>query len=205
MFSGSHSVGKVCEELGWDCVSLDLHGADINTDILEWDYTKDTDFDIVWSSIPCQTFSKIRNSWIGRRYKNFFNNEVITKTHLHKDMIEKGLPLVERTLDIMLHIKPKIWFIENPMTGRMKDYLELPYYDVDYCKYSDWGYRKSTRVWTNLIGFHPKRCKFDCDNLDDAGRHRTSLGRTYAGRKDLKHRVPHKLIKELFTVATQQI
>ena len=28
----------------------------------------------------------------------------------------------------------------------MKD---KPYYDVSYCMYSDWGYEKRTRIWTN--------------------------------------------------------
>ena len=34
LFSGTGSVGKVAEELGFDVVSLDLKDADINTDIL---------------------------------------------------------------------------------------------------------------------------------------------------------------------------
>jgi hypothetical protein len=25
----------------------------------------------------------------------------------------------------------------------------LPYTDVDHCRYSDWGYKKRTRIWTN--------------------------------------------------------
>lgn len=38
LFSGTGSVGKVCREKGWEVISLDLKGADINTDILDWDY-----------------------------------------------------------------------------------------------------------------------------------------------------------------------
>ena len=38
LFSGTKSVGKVAEQLGYDVTSLDLKNADINTDILEWDY-----------------------------------------------------------------------------------------------------------------------------------------------------------------------
>ena len=38
----------------------------------------------------------------------------------------------------------------------MKNYMDYPYYDVDYCMYSNWGYRKRTRIWTNLKGFEPK-------------------------------------------------
>ena len=39
LFSGTKSVGKVAEQLGYEITSLDLTNADINTDILNWDYT----------------------------------------------------------------------------------------------------------------------------------------------------------------------
>ena len=35
LFSGTHSVGKCCKELGWDSLSVDIDGrADINSSIL---------------------------------------------------------------------------------------------------------------------------------------------------------------------------
>ena len=51
LFSGTQSVGKVAKSLGYEVVSLDLQGADINIDIMDWDYKsayKPGDFDIVW-------------------------------------------------------------------------------------------------------------------------------------------------------------
>ena len=66
---------------------------------------------------------------------------------------------VEMFKEIIDYLKPRLWFIENPKTGRMKDFItDRPYYDVDYCCYSDWGYRKSTRIWTNLKRFVPLTC-----------------------------------------------
>ena len=38
LFSGTKSVGKVAQQFGFDVVSLDLKNADINCNILEWDY-----------------------------------------------------------------------------------------------------------------------------------------------------------------------
>ena len=38
MFSGTGSVGLVAKSLGFNVISLDLKNADINTDILKWDY-----------------------------------------------------------------------------------------------------------------------------------------------------------------------
>ena len=38
LFSGSQSVGKVARDLGFNVLSLGLKNADINCDVLEWDY-----------------------------------------------------------------------------------------------------------------------------------------------------------------------
>ena len=61
LFSGTHSIGKVCSERGYEVISLDLQDADINIDILEWDYTiyPVGYFDIIWASPPCATFSNL--------------------------------------------------------------------------------------------------------------------------------------------------
>ena len=57
----------------------------------------------------------------------------------------------------------------------MKDYKNKSCYDVNYCKYTDWGYRKRTRIWTNLKGFEPKVCKQDCNSMD-GNRHKLNIG-----------------------------
>ena len=40
LFSGTGSVGTVAKSLGYEVVSLDLKNADINTNILDFDYKK---------------------------------------------------------------------------------------------------------------------------------------------------------------------
>jgi site-specific DNA-cytosine methylase len=176
LFSGTCSVGKEAKKEGWKIVSLDLKGADINTDILNWDYTKYEIgyFDIIWASPPCNTFSQLRNTWIGRKLKAH-GGKVCTKELLQNDINTIGLPILRRTEEIIDYFKPKYYFIENPKTGKMKDYINRPYYDVDYCKYSDWGYKKRTRIWTNLKGFEPKLCKKDC-GLIEYGKHIVNFG-----------------------------
>lgn len=80
----------------------------------------------------------------------------------------------------------------------MKEYIkDKPFYDVDYCKYSDWGYRKRTRFWTNIENFEPKLCKKDCDNMErkNSGRHVYS---DYIGNSRLeRYRIPEKLVEDL--------
>ena len=41
----------------------------------------------------------------------------------------------------------------------------IPYQDVSYCHYSDWGYRKDTRIWTNLENWRGRKCARDCLNM----------------------------------------
>ena len=130
MFSGTHSVGNVAREMGFEVVSLDLTDADICTDIMEWDYTKyEPDyFDVIWASPPCDTFSHARFKNIGRHG--------ITRDSIEQDILLKGLPILRKTEEIINYFKPTYYFIENPQTGAMKRFLSLPFYTVDYCMYS---------------------------------------------------------------------
>jgi len=197
LFAGTHSVGKVCKELGYEVVSLDLAGADININILEWDYKKAFEpghFDVIWASPPCHSFSSCRRCWINRKTK-YFGDKIITAKMLDDDMETNGLPIVRKTEEIIKYFNPNRWIMENPSTGKMKHYLKhLPHYDVDYCRYSDWGYKKSTRFWTNKEGFVALKCNKNCGNMN-GNKHKTSVALTHG--LPLRYRVPVKLIEEL--------
>ena len=167
LFSGTGSVGKCCKELGYDVLSLDNElPSDINIDIMDWDYKqyKPGDFDIIWASPPCTYYSNLQNCWIGRPKKD---GTILTKELLEEKRQESD-KLVKRTLDIIDYFKPYYWFMENPQTGKLKDrdvVAGLPFYDVDYCMYSDWGYQKRTRIWTNKENFNNKLCNGNCGNI----------------------------------------
>lgn len=196
LFSGTHSVAKVCTELGWDTVSVDIDGkATFNEDILTWDYKQFAPhhFDIIWASPPCHTFSVLRRSWIGKKLK-FFGDNIVTKEMLDADMIKRGLPLVRKTEEIIEYLKPKWYFIENPAFGKMRYYIDRPNYVVDYCRYSDWGYRKPTRIWTNVTNFNPKQCQ-------RIGSHTVKIGKVCERRVNSLnslYRIPPDLIVDLF-------
>ena len=64
--------------------------------------------------------------------------------------LQLGNRIVQRTLEIIQYLQPDVWFMENPQTGLLKDqpYMEgRAFVDVDYRRFSNWGYKKRTRVW----------------------------------------------------------
>ena len=66
--------------------------------------------------------------------------------------LEMADQLVCRTKEIIGYFNPSVWWIENPRTGLLKNRGLLDscsFIDVDYCQFSDWGYKKPTRLWVS--------------------------------------------------------
>ena len=212
LFSGTGSVGKCCKEIGYEVVSVDLIlPADHQVNIMDFDYKqypKDF-FDIVWASPPCTNYSKLQDSWLGRKRKG-----VIYTREIQEKEMEEDDKLVLKTLEIINYFNPQLWFIENPGSSKMKDrpfMKDLPFYLVDYCMYSDWGYKKRTRIWTNKKDWENKLCDKQCGNMVGS-LHKTNLGNAdrikranalnvnkYNGTSQQdRYRIPSDLIYSLF-------
>jgi hypothetical protein len=179
LFKGTGSICKSIKSIdnNIEVISLDIEKKYNPThlcNILDFNYKqypKDY-FDIIWASPPCDKFSKLRNCWINRKLKN---GTILTKEIIEEEIQTIGLPPLYKTQEIINYFKPKYYFIENPSTSKMKDYIDHNFlYDIDkyivsYCKYSSendvFDYRKNTTIWTNLKGFNPKICKNDCDSI----------------------------------------
>ena len=168
LFSGTGSVGKCCKELGWDVVSVDMIlPADHKVDIMHFDYKqypKDY-FDIVWASPPCTNYSQLKKCWYGRKLKD---GTIYSKERHQEDMNEAD-KLIYKTLEIIDYFNPHYWYLENPLsTLKDRDVLKNRYYHiVDYCMYSDWGYKKRTCIWTNKKDWVGKLCdgSGSCGNM----------------------------------------
>jgi len=206
LFSGTGSVGKVCEKIGWDVISVDLLlPATHQCDIMKFNYKQYPRdyFSIIWGSPPCTDYSKLQDAWLNRTRKGVLYD----KKEQDREMAEAD-KLVLKTFEIIDYFNPELWFVENPATGRMKDRLimkDKPFYDVDYCMYSDWGYRKRTRIWTNKENFNNLLCNKKCGNMI-GNLHKNNLGNTFRRKKtsgislsqEDRYRIPEKLIFNLF-------
>jgi len=195
LFSGTGSVGKQLKSRGHTVISLDLKGADINCDILKWNYQayKEGDFDYIHASPPCDTFSMLRRSWIGRKIKAH-GDTIITKEILIRDELEIGCLFLNKVLEIIEYFKPTYFTIENPQTGNMKKYVpnDIDYTDVDYCMY-DFPYKKRTRIWNNF-GFDGLLCDKCCGSFEN-NRHNIQIGNFGNGlTRNMTYRIPPKLI-----------
>jgi hypothetical protein len=126
--------------------------------------------------------------------------------------------MVDRTLEIIQYFNPQYWWIENPNGSSMwkyiedkHNYLNFETYIFDYCKYSDYGYKKPTRFITNYKGVEALRCKRDCEHIivtetetKKKYEHRINLangrskGRGVSGTKrEERYRIPILIILEL--------
>jgi len=211
LFSGTGSVGKVAKKLGYEVISLDIddyNGKFIPThkeDIMTWNYKQyDKDyFDTLWASPPCVYYSALQRSWYGIKKKD---GSIFTKEK-HQKLMEIADSWVLKVFEIIEYFNLKNWYIENPRTGALKErqFMDfIPYIDVDYCMYCDWGYRKQTRVWTNTYS-KGLVCNGDCGNIKKPGDltnkkhktgHRINLSRDI--HKLDRYRIPPKLIESFF-------
>ena len=216
LFSGTKSVGKVCDKLGWNAISVDLElPATHECDIMDFDYKqypKDY-FSIIWASPPCTYYSNLQNCWLGRKKKDgiLFTKEILENQRKDSDK------LILKTFEIIDYFNPELWILENPQRGTLKDrdiMKYIPYYDVSYCMYSNWGYEKRTRIWTNKKDWNNLICdkSGSCGNMIDR-QHKLVLGNGYEeinGKKiicntkelRLKHRI--NVSKEVHTIGEKQ-
>jgi len=207
LFSGGQSVGRVLKKYDFNVISVDINdykGKHIPThkiNILEFDYKQypKNYFNIIWGSPPCVYYSNLQNCWIGRKKADgiIFTREMLNQKRKEMDQ------LVLKVFEIIEYFNPKYWFIENPQTGLLKNRYIMKdkklFYDVDYCKYSNWGYRKRTRIWTNKLNFKPLVCCKDCNNMNDSKtKHIKNVSDIGGGSNRLgRYRIPEKLIISL--------
>lgn len=196
LFSGTKSFSKVAEKLGHSTYTVDNESSlkpDYLGDIMEWENPQGI-CDILWASPPCQGFSVAA---IGKNW----NHDGTPKT----DSARKAMELVKRTMDIIDHIEPDYWFIENPRGMlRKMDWLDKwvkekggVRHTVSYCQYGD-KRMKPTDIWTNCLNWKPKPI---CKNGSPC--HESAPRGSRTGTQGLKNatirgEIPPALFEEIF-------
>ena len=98
----------------------------------EWYYSQYPPgfFKIIAASVPCAEYS-------------------LAKTTAPREL-ERAIFLVCKVMDIVEYFLPKIWWVENPRYGHLREQpmvRDIPFVDIYYCQFSTWGYQKPTRFW----------------------------------------------------------
>ena len=202
LFKGTGSVSEAFLDLypNGTVVSLDIDPkckATYVGDIMDFNFKQFTpgEFDIIWASPDCRIFSKVMCQWIGKKFKD---RDELDQTR------RDNWKYVRRVLEIIDHLQPQKWFIENPYSSAMSkvpELQELHNVRKDYCRYGT-PYQKATRIWSNRP-IKPSTCA--C-----IGKHAVVLGNTTSRTHDyssqinlgnqskLTHAIPKGLVRELF-------
>ena len=172
LFSGTQSIGKEFRKAGHEVLSIELNNkftkepynleqwtVDIAT-LRAKDIIKKFGYpDVIWASPLCTTHSiaaishhriktePISYITLAEKKRNGLLYPKSEKARLHDHLLLK-------TLHLIADLKPKYWFIENPVGGMRKSPLMqgvFHRYTITYCQYGDIS-MKPTDIWTN----HPE-------------------------------------------------
>lgn len=144
LFSGTESFSKEARKKGFNTFTIDndpQHNPDLCLSILDFkkEMLKGFKPDIIWASPPCQAFSVAS---VSRHWRNM--RPISEKSVL-------GLKMIKKTWEIIEELRPKFYFIENPMGMLRKMPIMWKAYrrvTVTYCQYGD-KRMKPTDIWTN--------------------------------------------------------
>ena len=151
LFAGTRSIGKAFEEKCHEVFSVEwdrsFENIDLYKDIYELSAKEILDKfgkpDVIWASPDCSSYSIAAISHHRKREENG-NLAPVSEYAKFCDRVN------QHTLNLIMTLSPKYWFIENPRGGMRKmDFMHgLPRYTVTYCQYGDTR-MKPTDIWTN--------------------------------------------------------
>ena len=150
LFAGTRSIGKAFEEKGHEVFSVEwdrsFENIDLYKDIYELSAKEILEKfgkpDVIWASPDCSSYSIAAISHHRKREENG-NLAPVSEYAKFCDRVN------QHTLNLIMTLSPKYWFIENPRGGMRKmDFMHgLPRYTVTYCQYGDTR-MKPTDIWT---------------------------------------------------------
>lgn len=202
LFCGTKSFSKVAAEHGHNTFTVDCDeqfDPDLVANVLDLtpaDFPED--IDILWASPPCQHFSV---ATIGRNWEKVdFSDYPIYKNEGAK----QALRLLQHTVFLILKLKPKHFFIENPrgMMRKMQIVSIFNRHTVTYCQYG-FDRMKPTDIWTlSDIELKPP-CK-NGDTCHKAAPRGSTTGTQGHGNAVDRGVIPPKLIEHILQQVEEQ-
>lgn len=176
LFAGTGSATKAFEDSGHTVIKVELdeyfeaherNVLDLNADYLKSKYG---DFDFVWASPPCTTFSvaSIRHYW------TYENGKAVPKN----DKTLAGIELVRFTLDLIKSLNPKYgWLMENPrgMLRKQDVVQDLKRRTITYCQYGA-SNQKPTDLWGELKDWTPRKMCSPGDKCHNSAKRGSDTG-----------------------------
>lgn len=145
------------------------------TDVMDWEYRSINPgtYQVVYASPPCTPFSRANTT--GDAEQSVFD-------------IAAGTAVAARCLEIIEHLAPPVWIVENPV-NKLAEQKVMRRYDrhLKTTSYCHWGalYKKPTNVWTNVSVSLPRCTKLTpCPVRQRAGRHPRTSQQGPARRSD---------------------
>ena len=201
LFKGTGSVTKYykskIESHIVEVISLDIlkkYEPTICMDIMDFDYKKYKvgEFDIIWASPECKIFSSLQNTWVGRKWDTLDDLNIARKNNTC---------YINKTLEIIDYLKPRLYFLENPLYSKIWDYIDKEKWNnfviVDYCRFGT-IYKKPTKILTNKK-INDVRCNRKTKHDFLIGVNSKKMGHKKGDKTKLDERycVPQDLLKYL--------
>ena len=205
LFSGTECLSNAFRAKGHECFTIDWNEkfpSSLHIDIMdvtpEMILEKFGQPDVIWAAFDCTTFSLAAISKHRTKNKKTGNLDPISDYAKYCDMVN------QHTLELIRALKPKYYFIENPVGGLCSmDYMQgIPRYMITYCKYG-FPYQKRTHIFTN----HPNPyfippCK-PGDKCHEAAPRGSRSGLQGVKGKALRSMYPPKLCEHIVEICEQ--